>query len=81
MARAPWPRSAQTAKRWPISEGPTVCLWNVVTGHLLATLTDPASMSDPTTMSVNSVAFSPDGATLATGDGDGVQLWDVGGER
>jgi WD40 repeat protein len=45
------------------------------TGHLLATLTDPG------TKGVNSVAFSSDGKTLATGDGDGnsIDLWDVGG--
>jgi WD40 repeat protein len=52
-------------------------LWNVATGHLAATLTEPG------TEGVDSVAFSPDSTTLATGDGEGddVQLWDVGGGR
>ena len=40
--------------------------------------TSRALMLIPTASSVNSVSFSPDGATLASGSGDGtVKLWDV----
>jgi WD40 repeat protein len=51
-------------------------LWNVATGHLLASLTDPGGQGV-----VQSVAFRPDSKTptLATGDSDGnsIYLWDV----
>jgi WD40 repeat protein len=47
-------------------------VWNVATGNLAATLTDQGSSG------VSSVAFSPDGATLAAGDGNGsIYLWHV----
>ncbi len=47
----------------------TVRLWDVATGALKHTLTGH-------TGGVNSVAFSPDGKTIASGDGT-VRLWDV----
>ena len=47
-------------------------LWNIATGKPIATLTDPGSLA------INSVAFSPDGKTLATGDESGsVNLWQL----
>jgi Tol biopolymer transport system component len=48
-------------------------LWNASTGDLIATVTDPGSLgSQP-------AAFSPDGKTLATADGNGsTYLWNTG---
>jgi serine/threonine protein kinase/Tol biopolymer transport system component len=57
-------------------------LWDVATGHKTATLASPGRFS-----SVRSVAFSPDGKTLAVGgfanrDGkDKTYLWDVATRR
>ena len=48
-----------------------LCLWDANTGKLLRTLTGH-------TTNVRSVMFSPDGNTLASGDGDGtIHLWDA----
>ena len=44
-----------------------IILWHVASGQRVATLTGAA----------RTVAFSPDGATLATGGTQGVTLWDV----
>ena len=49
----------------------TIQLWDMATHRPIATLTGPAGP-------VTSVAFSPDGKTLATGSaGHTVRLWDV----
>jgi len=46
--------------------------WNAATGQLVDTVLDPGGKA------VNSVAFSPDGKTLATGDANGsINLWDI----
>jgi WD40 repeat protein len=49
-------------------------LWDVATGHLAATFTDPKESGE----SVDAVAFSPSGTTMATADADGsTYLWNV----
>jgi WD40 repeat protein len=59
-------------------------LWNVRTEKLTAVLTNPAGSVPPvlagqTGNAVESVAFSPDGKTLATSDANGsAYLWRVG---
>jgi len=45
-------------------------LWNVSSGKSLPSLGDPVGAT-------HAVAFSPDGAVLATADTDGTGLWDV----
>ena len=58
----------------------TTRVWDVRTGRLLHTLGDhprPCTWDAPCSTAVNSVAFSPDGALLATGGADGeIVLWD-----
>jgi WD40 repeat protein len=54
-----------------VGRGP-VQLWNLTTGSQIGSVTVPGGSE------VNSVAISPDGNTLATGDQDGtIQLWDI----
>ena len=47
-------------------------LWNVASRRVTATI-EPAAAG----LSLDSVAFSPDGATLAVGTGRAIQLWNV----
>jgi WD40 repeat protein len=55
------------------TSGATIKLWNVSGGALTATLSATGG-------EVYSVAFSPDGTTLASGADDGtIQLWNVAG--
>lgn len=49
-------------------DGRGVCLWEVDTGKLLATFGGEKK----------ALAFSPSGATLATVDDNGLELWDIG---
>jgi WD40 repeat protein len=49
-------------------------LWNIASRRLIATIEpEPATAG----LSLDSVAFSPDGATLAVGTGRAIQLWNV----
>jgi WD40 repeat protein len=51
--------------------GKTVVLWDLAAGRVLAALTGHEAH-------INSMAFSPDGRTLATGDSHGsIKLWNV----
>ena len=62
-------------------------LFDVATGRVTATLTDPAgpaqqASSGPFVAGTNGLAFSPSGATLALADGDGdVNVWAVASAR
>jgi WD40 repeat protein len=47
-------------------------LWNMTTGQLVATITQVSSPESP-----HSLAFSPDGKTLAVGSAAGIELRDV----
>ena len=64
------------------SEDATIRLWDTSPGAI-ESLSPPATLPWQAVFSfedwVNSVVFSPDGGTLASGSGDGlVRLWDVG---
>ena len=49
-------------------------LWNIASRRLIATIEpEPATAG----LSLDSVTFSPDGATLAVGTGRAIQLWNV----
>jgi eukaryotic-like serine/threonine-protein kinase len=50
-------------------------LWDVATGRLTATLSDP--VTGPSPMSATSATFGPDGTTLAIVDGNSADLWNV----
>jgi len=54
----------------------SIYLWDVATGKLTATLTDPNPDGGYGAYGVQGVAFSPGGGTLATADVDGsTYLW------
>ncbi len=66
----PW-RSVRTARRWPRGVRDAIKLWDVATGKEQATLKGHEHV-------VWSVAYSPDGKTLASASWDGtIKLWDV----
>jgi WD40 repeat protein len=56
-----------------------VKLWTPLLEYDAAALDAPPRLLEGNAGWVNSVAFSPDGATLASGNSDGtVRLWDAG---
>ena len=60
------------------AEDDTIRLWDVATGETVKTLTGHTSSVTGHPSSIYSVAFSPDGQTLASGSWDAtVRLWDV----
>ena len=64
----------------------TIRLWSATTGQHLATLEEQivwgAVTHEGHTGDVTAVVFSPDGATLASGDTDNtIRLWDVGARQ
>ena len=65
------PDGSTLASRGFFSRDGTIRLWDVPSGQLQATL-------EGHTSAVNSVLFSPDGQTLASGSSDGtILLWDI----
>ena len=64
-----------------------VRMWDVTTRRELATLRHPGEILSPTggwnstRNCVSSLAFSPDGKTLATGTEVGTAVWDIGSGR
>ncbi|NCS39929.1 MAG: hypothetical protein GPJ20_13705 [Microcystis aeruginosa BS13-10] len=63
--------SDRTIKLWDVETGQEIKLWDVETGQEIRTLTGHNHY-------VNSVSFSPDGKTLATGSEDKtIKLWNV----
>ena len=73
-------RSARTARPWPPATHDGMAkLWNLATGQQIRSLANGHDLSFPQrAQSIFSVAFSPDGKTLATGDNDGTaELWNL----
>lgn len=57
-------------------------LWNIATGELLQEFGQKVDVAPPDYFTVYDVAFSPDGSTLATANGDGsIVLWDIANQR
>ncbi len=58
--------------------GSNIRLWDVQTGELLKTLKKRTAFEDFKGRDVNSVVFSPDGKTIASGSGNGtIRLWNA----
>jgi WD40 repeat protein len=61
------------------SDGADVQLWDTATGRLITTITFPSTPTGAEPFGTfSTLAFSPDGKTLAIPDGNTIQLWSVG---
>jgi RNA polymerase sigma factor (sigma-70 family) len=74
--------AAACARGWVADKGWVsghweIRLWDLATGRVVQQITHPETLGDAETF-INSVTFSPDGRTLATGDWKGnLCLWEV----
>lgn len=61
------------------ADGANVQLWDTATRKLITTITFPSSPTGAVPLGIDStLAFSPDGKTLAIPDGNSIQLWSTG---